>query len=215
MLKTNPHRSRRSRVLYLLPMIALALSAFATSEFSKASSVIEDVVQKPTPDGERIVIDCYINSKPEVTKFTYNGKEMNPVEGEKILKGRLREGVKATVNLTTEVALPKVEREIKNLTNPNLTINYKVVPKEDASDKTGNIRIHIDSEGKLFSSIEGAELKPITSVELMQLISKYKDTESIISITTDKKMEQMENLVKEACRKNNLLKINYSVLNKE
>ena len=215
MLKTNPHRSRRSRVLYLLPMIALALSAFATSEFSKASSVIEDVVQKPTPDDERIVIDCYINSKPEVTKFTYNGKEMDPVEGEKILKGRLREGVKATVNLTTEVALPKLEREIKNITNPNLTINYKVVPKDDASSKTGNIRIHIDSEGKLFSSIDNAELKPITSVELMQLISKYKDTESIISITSEKKMEQMENLVKEACRKNNLLKINYKVQNKQ
>ena len=44
MLKTNPHRSRRSRVLYLLPMIALALSAFATSEFQSASELIEQKV---------------------------------------------------------------------------------------------------------------------------------------------------------------------------
>ena len=48
MLKTNPHRSRRSRVLYLLPMIALALSAFATSEFQTASDFIEQTV-KATP----------------------------------------------------------------------------------------------------------------------------------------------------------------------
>ena len=211
MLKTNPHRSRRSRVLYLLPMIALALSAFATSEFSKASSVIEDAVQKD----KEVVVEMHINSKSEITCCSVDGKIVDPKEASKIMAGKCEDGKRYTFNITSEVSLPKVEREIKNPTNPNFTINYKVVPKEDASDKTGNIRIHIDSEGKLFSSIEGAELKPITSVELMQLISKYKDTESIISITTDKKMEQMENLVKEACRKNNLLKINYSVLNKK
>lgn len=161
-----------------------------------------------------MVADVYVNSNHKVTLFTLNGKVMDAVEGEKFLKGRLREGVKATVNLTSEVALPKVEREMKNQTNSNLTINYKVVPKDDTSGKTGNIRIHIDSEGKLFSSIEGAELKPITPVELMQLISKYKDTESIINLTSDKEMEQMKNLVKEACRKNNQLKINYRVMNK-
>jgi len=44
MLKTTPPRSRRSLVLYVLPMIALALSAFATSEFQSASELIEQKV---------------------------------------------------------------------------------------------------------------------------------------------------------------------------
>lgn len=44
MLKTTPPRSRRSLVLYVLPMIALSLSAFATSEFQSASELIEQKV---------------------------------------------------------------------------------------------------------------------------------------------------------------------------
>ena len=207
MLKTNPHRSRRSRVLYLLPMIALALSAFATSEFSKASSVIEDVVQKPTPDGERIVIDCYINSKPEITKFTYNGKEMDPVEGEKILKGRLREGEKATVNITTEISMPKIESYLKSISNDDkLIINYKVVPKEK------NVDVHVDADGKIYSNVDGGEMEPISPADLMEKFSKLKDNPAIINLSSDKEMGHMEHVVKEACRQNNLLKLNYRVV---
>ena len=56
MLKTNSKRSRRSRVLYVLPMIALALSAFATPEFQTATGLIERTV------------------KPSVSTFTLEGK---------------------------------------------------------------------------------------------------------------------------------------------
>lgn len=211
MLKTNPHRSRRSRVLYLLPMIALALSAFATSEFSKASSVIEDVVQQ----NKETVIELYINNKSEITWCSIDGKIVDPEEGKKIMEGKYDAGKHYILNITSEVALPKVEREFKSPHRSNIKINYKVVPKDNASSKASNIRIHIDSEGNLFSSLDDAELKPMAPVELMQLISQHKDAPTIISITSDKKMEQMENMVKEAARKNNLLKINYSVINKE
>ena len=211
MLKTNPNRSRRSRVLYLLPMIALALSAFATSEFSKASSVIEDVVQQ----NKETVIELYINSKSEITWCSIDGKIVDPEEGKKIMEGKYDAGKHYILNITSEVALPKVEREFKSPHRSNIKIKYKVVPKDNASSKASNIRIHIDSEGNLFSSLDDAELKPMAPVELMQLISQHKDAPTIISITSDKKMEQMENMVKEAARKNNLLKINYSVINKE
>ena len=207
--KTSPGR-HRSRVLYLLPMIALALSACATSEFSKASSVIEDVVQKNTPDGERIVIDCYINSKPEITKFTYNGKEMDPVEGEKILKGRLREGEKATVNITTEISMPKIERYFKSISNDDkLIINYKVVPKEK------NVDVHVDADGKIYSNVDGGEMEPISPADLMEKFSKLKDNPAIINLSSDKEMGHMEHVVKEACRKNSLLRINYKIQNKQ
>jgi len=50
MHKTNPKRSKRSRVLYFLPMIALALSAFATSEFQSASNFIEQTIRPSSND---------------------------------------------------------------------------------------------------------------------------------------------------------------------
>ncbi len=56
MLKTNSKRSRRSRVLYVLPMIALALSAFATPEFQTTTGLIERTV------------------KPSASTFTLEGK---------------------------------------------------------------------------------------------------------------------------------------------
>ena len=211
MLKTKPHRSRRSRVLYLLPMIALALSAFATSEFSKASSVIEDVVQQ----NKENVIELYINSKPDITWCSIDGKIVDPEEGKKIMEGKLDASKHYILNITSEVALQKVEQEIKNPLRPNIKINYKVVPKDEASSTARDIHIHIDSEGNLSSSIDDAELKPITPVELMQLISHHKNGPAIVSITTDKKMEQLEHIVKEACRQNNLLKLNYSVVNRK
>ena len=211
MLKTKPHRSRRSRVLYLLPMIALALSAFATSEFSKASSVIEDVVQQ----NKETVIELYINSKPDITWCSIDGKIVDPEEGKKIMEGKLDASKHYILNITSEVALQKVEQEIKNPLRPNIKINYKVVPKDEASSTARDIHIHIDSEGNLSSSIDDAELKPITPVELMQLISHHKNGPAIVSITTDKKMEQLEHIVKEACRQNNLLKLNYSVVNRK
>lgn len=56
MHKSNPKRSKRSRVLYFLPMIALALSAFATPEFQTATGLIERTV------------------KPSASTFTLEGK---------------------------------------------------------------------------------------------------------------------------------------------
>ena len=47
MLKTNPKQWMHSRVLYVIPVATLALSAFATSEFQTASQVIEETVQAP------------------------------------------------------------------------------------------------------------------------------------------------------------------------
>ena len=212
MHKTKPKGSRRSRVLYVLPMIALALSAFATPEFSKASSVIEDVVQTPAKDDEGIVIDCHINSKHEVTMFTYNGKEMDPAEGEKILKGRLREGEKATVNITSEIRLPKVERDINNPSKPtNLKINYKVVPPESESNKQTVIDIHIDSDDKLSCGINHAKPEPISPKDMMELLAGHKGEPTVINITSEKELDGMEHIVREACRKDGHLRINYEV----
>ncbi len=146
MHKTKPKGSRRSRVLYVLPMIALALSAFATPEFKTATDVIEEVVPK----------------------------------------------------------------EIKNQpTNQN--VNSKVVPPESESDNVTVIDIHIDSEDRLSCGINHAKPEPISPKDLMKLLAKHREEPTVINITSEKEFDQMEHVVREASRKNNMLRMNYEV----
>ena len=205
MLKTNSKRSRRSRVLYVLPMIALALSAFATPEFQTATEVIEEVVQQ----GETIV-DLYINSKGLITKCSIDGNTISPDEGRKIMEGKLDKQKSYTLNITSEIELPKVEREIQSPSKPtNLKVNYKVVPPESESGKETVIDIHIDSEDKLSCGINHAKLEPISPKDMMELLAKHRGEPTVINITSEKEFDHMEHVVREASRKNNLLKINY------
>ena len=146
MHKTKPKGSRRSRVLYFLPMIALALSAFATPEFKTATDVIEEVVPK----------------------------------------------------------------EIKNQpTNQN--VNSKVVPPESESDNVTVIDIHIDREDRLSCGINHAKPESISPKELMELLAKHRGEPTVINITSEKEFDQMEHVVREASRKNNMLRMNYEV----
>ena len=146
MHKTKPKGSRRSRVLYVLPMIALAMSAFATPEFQTATEVIEEVVPK----------------------------------------------------------------EIKNQpTNQN--VNSKVVPPESESNNVTVIDIHIDSEDRLSCGINHAKPKPINPKDLMELLAKHREEPTVINITSEKEFDQMEHVVREASRKNNMLRMNYEV----
>ena len=142
MLKTNSKRSRRSRVLYVLPMIALALSAFATPEFQTATETIEEVVQQ----GERPLPD-----------------------------------------------------------------SNQVIPPSSESGKETVIDIHIDSEDRLSCGINHAKPEPINPKDLMELLSKHRGEPTVINLTSEKEFDQMGHIVREASRKNNLLKINYEV----
>ena len=54
--------------------------------------------------------------------------------------------------------------------------------------------------------------KSINPKELMELLSKYKFDPTNITITSEKELPHLEKAVKEACRKNNLLKIDYQVM---
>ena len=146
MLKTKPKRSKRSWVLYFLPMIALALSAFATPEFKTATDVIEEVVPK----------------------------------------------------------------DIKNQPT-NQKGNDKVVLPGSESDNVTVIDIHIDSDDKLSCGINHAKPEPINPKDLMELLAKHREEPTVINITSEKEFDQMEHVVREASRKNNMLRMNYEV----
>ena len=315
MLKTNPHRSRRSRVLYLLPMIALALSAFATSEFQTASEFIEQTVKSTsntfTLKGtvkKELNVDHYlvyiwdysdnVHPDPIDTVYVKDGKFEFSRELDQAYSGMLKAVLKdgtlgeqfqeiffvpgETCNM--ELYGTKFEdfnvsgskfyrdwaafkefyhKEHKKLVESNgageeayraamaeynrkhkdeegcimyqymwlrndLSIadgiqdgrfnRYIQYMKRSEAEFHERIENQIDiaiNDGKLSVRQKGEhEYKPINPKELMQILSKYKYKPAIVNIYSDKEMEHLEQVAKEACRKNNLLKINYSVRNK-
>ena len=326
MLKTNPHRSRRSRVLYLLPMIALALSAFATSEFQTASEFIEQTV-KSTPTTftlkgtvkKEVNVDHYliyiwdysdnVHPDPIDTVYVKDGKFEFSRELDQAYSGMLKAVLKdgtlgeqfqeiffvpgETCNMELygtkfddfNVSGSKFYRDWAAFKEFYLKERQKAIDLQGAGDKAYKEAIaeynrkHKDEEGcimyqymwlvggiafgkaawdlsiadgiqegrfkryinfrrsrvrdmeeewknevdiqitkdeKLYVRQKGEQnYKPINPKELMEMLSKYKYEPTIVNIYSDKEMEHLGQVAKEACRKNNLLKINYLVLNKE
>ncbi|MBR1901834.1 MAG: DUF4369 domain-containing protein [Bacteroidaceae bacterium] len=326
MLKTNPHRGRRSRVLYLLPMIALALSAFATSEFQTASELIEQKVNASSTTftlkgtvKKELNVDHYIvyiwdysdnvHPDPIDTVYVKDGKFEFSRELDQAYSGMLKAVLKdgtlgeqfqeiffvpgETCNMELygtkfedfNVSGSKFYRDWAAFREFYLKESQKAIDLQGAGDKAYKEAIaeynrkHKDEEGcimyqymwlvagiadgkaawdlsiadgiqegrfknyinfrrsqvrdmeekwknevdiqitkdeKLYVRQKGEQnYKPINPKELMQILSKYKYKPAIVNIYSDKEMEHLEQVAKEACRKNNLLKINYSVLNKE
>ena len=150
MHKTKPKGSRRSRVLYVLPMIALALSAFATPEFQTATEVIEEVVPKeiknqPTnqnvnskvvpPESESnnvTVIDIHIDSEDKLSCGINHAKPepINPKDLMELLAKHREEPT--VINITSEKEFSQMKHVVREASrkNEHLKINYEVKPKD-------------------------------------------------------------------------------------
>ena len=308
MLKTNSKRSRRSRVLYVLPMIALALSAFATPEFKTASNLIEQTVNassniftlKGTVPNELNVnhLLVYVNRygqtempKPIDSIYVKDGKFEFSEEFDQPYSGMLRsvkkdgtlgeyfmefffvpgevckidvkgEGLNEFVLSGSKfyrdweafaqfyekarkkaialggagdeeynASLADYNRRHKGeegslmyqcvwLANSNMNFSifddiqggrFKryIQHRKIQYNKETVIDIHIDNEDKLSCGINHAKLEPISPKDMMELLSKHRGEPTVINITSEKEFDHMEHVVREASRKNNLLKINY------
>ena len=313
MLKTNSKRSRRSRVLYVLPMIALALSAFATPEFKTASNLIEQTVNassniftlKGTVPNELNVnhLLVYVNRygqtempKPIDSIYVKDGKFEFSEEFDQPYSGMLRsvkkdgtlgeyfmefffvpgevckidvkgEGLNEFVLSGSKfyrdweafaqfyekarkkaialggagdeeynASLADYNRRHKGeegslmyqcvwLANSNMNFSifddiqggrFKryIQHRKIQYNKETVIDIHIDNEDKLSCGINHAKLEPISPKDMMELLSKHRGEPTVINITSEKEFDQMEHVVREASRKNNLLKINYEAKTK-
>ena len=310
MLKTNSKRSRRSRVLYVLPMIALALSAFATPEFKTASNFIEQTV-KHTDNifmlkgkvASNLNVNRYLvyiwnynpNEMPQLIdsvdvkdgKFDFSINLDQPYSG--MLKAIKNDGSTGTFNLeflfvpgedckidvkgeglnefvlsgskfyrdwqafaqfyekTQKKAIAlggagdeeyfasiaDYNRRHKGeegslmyqcmwLANSNMNFSifddiaggrFKryIQHRKIQYGKETVIDIHIDSEDKLSCGINHAKPEPINPKELMELLSKYSGESTVINFSSDKELDNMEHVIREASRKNNSLRINYEV----
>ncbi|MBO7137117.1 MAG: hypothetical protein J6V92_01470, partial [Bacteroidaceae bacterium] len=96
-------------------------------------------------------------------------------------------------------------------------INFRRMQARSHEEEYKNeVEIYIDGDEKLFIRKKGEQKhEPVNPKELMQILSKYKYEPTTVNIISFKGLPNMEHVAKEACRKNNLLKINYSVINKE
>ena len=310
MHKTDSKR-RRSRVLYVLPMIALALSAFATSEFQTASNFIEQTV-KPTSNTFTLkgkvpsvfnvayflvyIWDDYtLKEMPKPVdvltvrngKFEYTTTLDQPYSG--MLKAVKKDGTKGEFFIEF-LFVPGEECEIfvkgegfneftlsgskfyrdweafgqfynkaqkkaialngagdeeyfasiadynrrhkgeegslmyQCMWLANSNMNFSIFDdiqggrfkryiqhRKIQYDKETVIDIHIDGEDKLSCGINHAKLEPISPKDLMELLGKYSGEPTVINFTSEKELDAMEHVVREASRKNEHLRINYEV----
>jgi hypothetical protein len=309
MHKTDSKR-RRSRVLYVLPMIALALSAFATPKFQTATGLIEQTVK---PSSSTFSLQGKVSNALNVDHYliyiwNYDMNEMPQlVDSVKVIKGKF----KFSINLDQPYS-GMIKTVKKDGTTGRFYLEFLFVPGEDckidvkgeglneftlsgskfyrdwqafgdfyqkARDRAIALRgagdeeyiasladynrrhkgeegslmyqcmwlahsnmnfsiyddiqggrfkryiqhrkiqygketvidIHIDSEDKLTCGINHAKPEPINPKDLMELLSKYSGESTVINFSSDKKLDNMEHIIREASRKNEHLRINYEV----
>ncbi len=310
MHKTKPKGSRRSCVLYVLPMIALALSAFATPKFQTATGLIEQTVK---PSSSTFSLQGKVSNALNVDHYliyiwNYDMNEMPQlVDSVKVIKGKF----KFSINLDQPYS-GMIKTVKKDGTTGRFYLEFLFVPGEDCKinvkgeglneftlsgskfyrdwqafgdfyqkardraialrgagdeeyiasladynrrhkgeegslmyqcmwlansnmnfsifddiaggrfkryiqhrkiqyNKETVIDIHIDSEDKLSCGINHAKPEPINPKDLMELLSKYSGESTVINFSSDKELDNMEHVIREASRKNEHLRINYEV----
>lgn len=313
MHKTKPKGSRRSRVLYLIPMIALALSAFATPKFQTATGLIEQTVK---PSSSTFSLQGKVSNALNVDHYliyiwNYDMNEMPQlVDSVKVMKGKF----KFSINLDQPYS-GMIKTVKKDGTTGRFYLEFLFVPGEDckidvkgeglneftlsgskfyrdwqafgdfyqkARDRAIALRgagdeeyiasladynrrhkgeegslmyqcmwtyagidfsifddiqggrfkryiqhrkilhgketvidIHIGGDDKLSCGINHAKPEPINPKDLMELLSKYSGESTVINLTSEKELDGMEHIVREACRKDGHLRINYEVKQKD
>ena len=311
MHKTKPKGSRRSRVLYVLPMIALALSAFATPEFQTATGLIERTVK---PSASTFTLEGKVPKSLSVSHYLIyiwdyaeQGAMPKPADTVEVRNGRFEyscnldqpysgmlqaihkdgtagkyfieflfvPGEECKIDVRGEglneftlggskfyrdweafaqfyekakkkaialngagddeyfASIADYNRRHKGeegslmyqcmwLANSNMDFSifddiqggrFKryIKHRKIQYGKQTVIDIHIDSEDKLSCGINHAKPEPISPKDMMELLNKHKGEPTVINLTSEKALDGMEHIVREACRKDEHLRINYEV----
>ena len=190
-IKSNPWM--KSKALYVIPVAALALSAFATPKFV---APIEETVSKlegkgtensanlQTSEGKRKVVEL-----KNVSKVLVDGKEMTPQEAMEAVKGKEIQNSLITQSDGSE-ALSIKTRGTKDAL---IVLNGKIleIPKDAARD--------INSEEQLTKllNINAEDIESITVLQKDAAIAKWGDkgANGVIVINTKSK-DDVKELVK-------------------
>ena len=148
MHKANSKRSKRSWVLYFLPMTLLALSAFATPEFQKASNLIEQTVK---PSSSTFSLQGKVSNALNVDHYliyiwNYDMNEMPQlVDSVKVMKGKF----KFSINLDQPYS-GMIKTVKKDGTTGRFYLEFLFVPGEDC-------KIDVKGEGLNEFTLSGSK----------------------------------------------------------
>lgn len=157
MLNPNPSPWRRSRALYVIPVAALALCAFATPEFKNASNLIEETVQI-----EDKVTESFADLQAE--------DEKNVTQTDTLLQGLVGRtpGLETGDDGTVYLNLGKARRLLVN--------DQEMIIAETAfKDEVSSADMLFIVDGKEMSSEKFSHLKP----EDIKAVSMFKDEAAV------------------------------------
>ena len=193
-MKSNPWM--KSKALYVIPVAALALSAFATPKFV---APIEETVTKLEGKGTELSANLQafeeerkVVELKNVSKVLVDGKEMTTQEAMEAVKGKEIQNSLITQPDGSE-ALSIKTRGYKDAPQPLIVLNGKIyeIPKDAVKD--------INSEEQLTKllNINPEDVESITVLQKDAAVSKYGDKGSngVIVINTKKK-DDIRELVK-------------------
>ena len=190
-MKSNPWM--RSKALYVIPVAALALSAFATPKFvapieetvtKLEGKVTENSANLQTSEEKRKVVEL-----KNVSKVLVDGKEMTPQEAMEAVKGKEIQNSLTTQPDGSE-ALSIKTRGYKDAPQPLIVLNGKIyeIPKDAAKD--------INSEEQL-TKLLNINPEDVESIAVLQKdeatkIWGDKGSNGAIVITTKKETKEPE-----------------------
>ena len=190
-MKSNPWM--RSKALYVIPVAALALSAFATPKFvapieetvtKLEGKVTENSANLQTSEEKRKVVEL-----KNVSKVLVDGKEMTPQEAMEAVKGKEIQNSLTTQPDGSE-ALSIKTRGYKDAPQPLIVLNGKIyeIPKDAAKD--------INSEEQLTKllNINPEDVESIAVLQKDEATKVWGDkgANGVIVITTKKETKEPE-----------------------
>ena len=212
-IKSNPWM--RSKALYVIPVAALALSAFATPKFvapieetvaKLGGKVTENSSNLQASEGKRKVVEL-----KEAPRVVVDGKEMTPQEAVKAVQGKeiqissgtepngettlsIKTKEKVKVEEISGEASASVDEALEKATQPLIVLNGKVfeVPK-DAKDINLK-RMHEEQLTKLLNiNVEDVESISVLQKDAAISVWGEKGANGVIVITTKDANDLKEN----------------------
>lgn len=190
-MKSNPWM--RSKALYVIPVAALALSAFATPKFvapieetvtKLEGKVTENSANLQTSEEKRKVVEL-----KNVSKVIVDGKEMTPQEAMEAVKGKEIQNSLTTQPDGSE-ALSIKTRGYKDAPQPLIVLNGKIyeIPKDAAKD------INSEEQFTKLLNINPEDVESITVLQKDEATKVWGDKGSngVIVITTKKETKEPE-----------------------
>ena len=195
-IKSNPWM--RSKALYVIPVAALALSAFATPKFV---APVEDAVAKlegkgteKSPDvqaseGKRKVVEL-----KEAPRVVVDGREMTPQEAVKAVQGKEIKNSLATQpdgSTVLSIKTQELEDKTQKTAQPLIVLDGKIY---EIPEDMKNINIEREEQFTTLLNIKPEDVESITVLQKDAAIAKWGDKGSngVIVITTKDAKEKAE-----------------------